>query len=352
MLRWMAILSVWACLVPGLLAAEKRLDFADDAIGKEPKGFKSLLVGGGAPGDWKVVLDEGSDDLKPLTQGAPATNKRRVLAQVSRDKTDERFPLLVYEEEKLKDFTLTLKLKTVEGEAEQMAGVAFRLQDEKNYYAVRISSLGNNLRFYRVQNGFRDPPIGPSIQVPKGVWHELKVECKGNRIRLKLNGNEAMPEITDSSFSEGRVGFWTKSDAVSYFTEIRLDYIPREYLAKAMVRETMQRNPRLVGMKIFARRQGKEDLEVVASSDNEGLGVLGTQVEKDAVAKDAIFYGRTKKVVTVTLPLHDRNGDPVAAVRVDMTPFPGQTEANAVARAVPIIRGIEGRVKESKDLTE
>ena len=38
----------------------------------------------------------------------------------------------------------------------------------------------------------RSDPVGPEIEIPKGTWHEIAVECKGNRIRCLLNGKEAM----------------------------------------------------------------------------------------------------------------------------------------------------------------
>jgi hypothetical protein len=52
------------------------------------------------------------------------------------------------------------------------------------------------------------------------------------------------------------------------------------------------------------------------------------------------------------MPLHDRNGDTVAAVRVLMRSFKGQTEQNAIARALPIIKGMETRIRSARDLIE
>ena len=56
--------------------------------------------------------------------------------------------------------------------------------------------------------------------------------------------------------------------------------------------------------------------------------------------------------VVVTLPLHDRNGDRVAAARVVMRSFAGQTEQNAIVRAMPIIKQMQGRIQNAKDLAE
>jgi hypothetical protein len=50
--------------------------------------------------------------------------------------------------------------------------------------------------------------------------------------------------------------------------------------------------------------------------------------------------------------LRDRNGDIIAAVRVVMKSFIGQTEANALARATPIVREMQLRVQSFADLAE
>ena len=347
------LLLCWAlaCLGPGQ-AAERVFDFSTNKLDAPPTGFRSTVAGAGQPGDWRIVLDEVPPTLAPLLPNAPVLTKRPVLAQLSQDPTDEHFPLLIFEGEVFGDFTLTTKFKTVAGAREQMAGVAFRIQYERNFYVVRASSLGNSFRFYKVVNGVRDNPIGPELEIPKGVWHELAVECNGNRIRFRLDGKEPMPELTDSAFAAGKIGFWTKSDSVSYFTDIRLSYTPRECLAKAIVSEMKRKHPRLLGLKIFSRSAARPQLHLVASDDDKEIGKPAGQVEQDTVAKDAVFYGKSGRKVFVTMPLHDRNGEPIAAVRVVMESFPGQTQANALGRAAPIVKAMEARVGAATDLTQ
>ena len=191
-------------------AAERTFDFTDLPPDQPPPGFRSTVAGLGKPGDWKVVLDEVPSLLAPLTDKAPVVAKRAVLAQLAQDMADEHFPMLVFEGETYGDFTLTTRFKMGSGIVEQMSGVAFRSHDEKNFYVIRASSLGNNLRFYKVVNGERGPLIGPEVEIPKGAWHELTVECKGNQIRCLLDGQERIPTLTDSSFASGKIGFWTK----------------------------------------------------------------------------------------------------------------------------------------------
>lgn len=339
----------WALTVRG---AERRFDFGQAPLGQPPPGFRSAVSGGGKPGDWRIIEDEVPPPVSAGTTEAPSPVRHRVLAQLAQDPTDEHFPLLIFAEQSFGDFTFTTRFKTVAGDKERMAGVAFRLRDEQNYYVVRASSLGNNLRFYKFVNGQRSAPIGPEVPVPSGVWHELSIQCQGNQIRIRLNGREVIPMLTDNSFSRGRVAFWTKSDSVSYFADARIDYTPLEPLAQKLVREAMEKYPRLLGLRLYAPRGADGDLEVVGASRPEERGLAATEVEKDVAARGTSYFARGKTQVVVTLPLHDYNGDPVAALRVAMKPFVGQTEKNAIARALPIARRIERQFRRASELTE
>ena len=333
-------------------AAEIKFDFSEMALNQTPPGFRSTVAGEGRAGDWKVILDEVPPVIAPLSTNAPIVTKRAVLAQLSQDPTDEHFPLLIYDQEVFSDFTLTTRFKTVSGAAEQMAGVAFRLQDEKNYYVVRASSLGNTFRFYKVVNGERGQWIGPQVEIPKGAWRELTVQCKGNEIRCGLDGKELIPPLTDTSFGRGKIGFWTKSDSVSCFVDTRVSYVPREVPAQVMVRDIMKKYPRLLGLKIYARTGTPPELRLIGSNEEKAVGEPGGETERDVLDRGTMYYSKGKTAVAVTMPLRDRNGDAVAAVRVVMKSFLGQTEQNALVRAMPIVKELQARVKNAADLTQ
>lgn len=330
--------------------AELVFPFAETPLNEVPKGFRSALTGQGAPGDWRMVLDEVPPTMAPLTPNAVAATRRPVLAQLSGDVTDERYPLLIYEGETFGDFRLSTRFKLVSGALEQMAGVAFRLQDENNYYYIRASGVGRTFRFFKLVNGQRGQAIGPEIEIPRGVWHQLSVECKGNQIRCWLNEKEIIPTMTDNTFSAGKIAFWTKSDSVSYFVDAKIVYTPREGLGSVLVREIMERYPRLEGLKIFLVPQGKSEPVIVASNRAEEQGRAGGKVESDVIGSDRIYYGKSGQKVIVTMPLHDRNGDTVAAVQVTMKSFKGQTESNAIARATPIVKMMESRIRNADEL--
>jgi hypothetical protein len=351
--RFTVTLISVALLLSCALAAEKKFDFGEYPLEKTPPGFRSTVAGSGKPGEWKTVMDEVPPTLAPLSPNAPVVTRRAVLAQLARDGIDEHFPILVYDEESFGDFAFRTRFKTVSGEAEQMAGIVFRFQDEKNYYVVRASSLGSTFRFYKVVNGERGPPLGPDkVEIPKGTWHELAIECKGNQIRSWLDGKELIPALTDNSFASGKIGFWTKSDSVSYFSDAKISYTPKEVLAQVLVRDSLKTYPRLLGLKISAIRPGETEPRVVGASKEKDLGQPGSSTERDVISRGTIYYGKESGSVTVTMPLRDQNGEPVAAVAVTMKSFAGQTEQNAIARAMPIVKEMQLRVPTLQDLLQ
>ncbi len=332
-------------------AAERRFDFADVKANEAPPGFRSTVTGQGKPGEWKVILEEVAPAFASTSPSGRIITQKAVLAQLSRDATDEHFPLLIYDEDAYGDFTLTTRFKIVEGKEEQMAGVAFRVQDEKNYYYIRASALGGTFAFFRFVNGVRSDPLAVKVEIPKGVWHELAVECRGNQIRGLLNGQPLL-QVTDTAFARGKIGFWTKSDSVSYFSDTIIQYTPLEVFAQALVRDAFKKYPRLAGLKVFASLEAEAPVKLVASNDASDLGKPAGPTEREVIKRGAVGYERAGESVSVTLPLRDANGDIVAAVQVVMKSFPGQTEKNAIARAVPIIKQMEARVKTAKDLVQ
>ena len=343
--------SIFAAFTFSVGAAELNFDFSQFVLNSSPTGFVSQVSGAGKPGDWKIIADEIPLALAPLSPNGPKAGKRFVLAQLSQDTTDEHFPLLIFTGETFGDFTVTTRFKCVSGSVDQMAGIAFRVQDEKNFYVVRASSLGNSFRFYKVVNGERSPPIGPQIKIPSGVWHEMSIECHGTQIRCSLNGAELIPVLTDNSFAAGKIAFWTKSDSVSYFLDTKIIYTPRVSVAQKIISDMMERYPRLVGLKIFSKN-GAGELRVIASNNQNQIGEPGGKVEAIVLEKEAPYYTKADETVSVIMPLKDRNGDAIAALRIIMQPFPGQTEKNVLARAMPIVKAVEARIVSAKDLTQ
>ena len=345
-------ISIWLyffALVLKVSGAEIHFNFSDTPEGALPTNFQAVLAGSGSPAIWKIVLDDVPSAFAPLTDKAPNVSRHGVLAQTSDDPTDERFPMLLFTGEKFRNFKFTTRFKIVSGVTEQMAGVVFRYQNASNYYVVRASALGKNVRFYKVVDGVRSNPIGPQVDVTTGMWHTLAVQCEGTQISFWYDDKLVMPALGDNSLNDGLLGFRTKSDAVAYYTDATVDYTPIVSGAQAMINRIIAKQSRLLGLRIYTA-QTNGTTAVVASKDTAEIGKEGTEAEAAAINDGTVSFGREKGVVLVTLPLHDRNGDFIAAVRVRMKSFFGETQDNAVTRARMIVKLMQDQVGSAKDL--
>jgi hypothetical protein len=334
---------------------ERDLNFGDYPIDQTPSNFVSTVTGQGKPGNWKTILDEAPSAMPARDPNAPAVTEHTVLAQLARNAIDDHFPLLVLNDDTFHDFTFTTRFKIVGGAVAEMGGIVFRYQDEKNYYVLMASVLDSHFWFFKIVNGVRSEKlIGPQIEIAKNEWREITVQCEGNHIHCRLDGKEIIPMITDSSFSVGKVGFWTKSDSVSYFADAKLTYTPRETLAQSLVADALNRFSRLEGLKIFAVRPGGKGPVVVASKDEKELNQPGGKVERDVIQNGKSYFGKDKKAGTVilTVPLRDRNGDPIAAVVLTMKSFPGETEDTAALKAQGVMATLQPRVTSLDDLLQ
>jgi hypothetical protein len=181
-----------------------RIDF------ESPVAFQPMLTGRGGPVAWSVIDD-------PTGPAGP-----KVLAQTSRDRTDYRFPLAVFDQPVLQDLDVAVRFKPVSGEVDRAAGIAVRLADRDNYYVVRANALEDNVRLYRVVKGDRQQFAGANAKVPSGVWQELRLSVRGSRFEVFFGG-KSLYSATDATFpAAGRVALWTKADSVTAFDDLRI----------------------------------------------------------------------------------------------------------------------------------
>jgi len=341
----------WLLCAVSAWGSELNIDFARATTGTTPTNFLSTVAGQGPVGNWTILSDYVPPLLAPLTPQAEQLSSRPVLAQTSQDPTDERFPILVYQPASFKDFKLTTRFKIVSGVAEQMAGVVFRYQNSSNFYVVRASALGHNVRFYEVINGVRSDPIGPQVDLVPGKWHTLSVQCSGNEITIWMDDTQIMPSLQNNTFNSGKVGFWTKSDAVSYFSDLHIDYTPEVSAAQTMVNQLLADQDRILDLKLYTLNAQGEP-HVLACKHSQNLGEPGGPAEKAALTDGTISFGRGTGTVAVWLPLRDRNGDPIASVWVRLTSFLGETQDHAISRGTLIIKRLEAKVTSSEELLQ
>jgi len=182
------------------------IDFEKCALDKPPPDFTLVPSSQGAAGVW-AVKEEG---------------KKRVLAQTLADKTDFRFPVLIYDKLSAKNVSVSVKLKTVSGELDQAGGVIARFKDAKSYYLTRANALEGNVGLYRVVGGVRQQFADSKQKVTANEWHTLKLEITDTHFKVSYD-DKLIIEADDPTHQEaGKAGVWTKSDSVTYFDDLEI----------------------------------------------------------------------------------------------------------------------------------
>ncbi len=133
----------------------------------------------------------------------------------------------------IRDGFVEVRFKAIAGTEDQAGGLVWRARDANNYYVARANALENNVVLYKTVNGKRsaldivDRKTGYGVKAPvaPGLWHKLRVEFSGSRLKVRFNDKD-MFEVDDSTFSEaGQVGLWTKADSVTAFDDFSYDEV-------------------------------------------------------------------------------------------------------------------------------
>jgi len=180
----------------GMVTAQEGtvINFDNATTGSLPGGWTN------ATGKWVVKQD----------------GKNTVLAQTFKNR-GSNFNVAVYNGATLKDVDLSVDIRAISGNEDEGGGLVWRYIDNNNYYVVRFNPLEDNYRLYKVENGRRIQLASARATVPKGSWFTVKVEMKGNQVNCYLNGKRLLEKTDDTFTKAGKVGFWTKADAVSDF---------------------------------------------------------------------------------------------------------------------------------------
>ena len=187
----------------------KLMNFESDEIGKIPNDFSNQMTGKGGLGKWEVIGDE----------TAPST--LNALAQTSQEYFGYHFNMAINEKETYEDLELIVKFKGVKGREDQGGGPVWRYQDANNYYIARANPLENNFRVYKVVNGNRIQMDSARLKVTSNEWHTIKIINRMSQIQCFYDGRPYL-EVTDDTFQRGKIGLWTKADAVTYFDDLEV----------------------------------------------------------------------------------------------------------------------------------
>jgi hypothetical protein len=157
---------------------------------------------------------------------ASAPSPPRVFALTESANYDGTFNLAVAQGASFGDLDLSVRVKAVSGEEDQGGGPIWRCQDEDNYYICRFNPLEGNFRMYVVANGKRRQLKSVKLELSADRWYEVRVRMIGNQITCYLDEDAKLTATDDTIARPGRIGLWTKADAVTSFDDLRVRTLP------------------------------------------------------------------------------------------------------------------------------
>ncbi|HJV66441.1 MAG TPA: hypothetical protein VJ550_11950 [Geomonas sp.] len=183
------------------VAAAASWNFDQQRSGLAPAGF--YVTGG----QWLVKAD------------ASAPSTPNVLAQIARN-SPEACNVVLIADSHYRDLDLSVRLRPVDGQTEQGGGVVWRALDGRNYYLARYNPLSRDFVLYRVQNYGR-LELGRAQAASLAGWRTVRVVMTGDHIEAYLDGRKYL-DARDGTFpTGGRIGLWTRGDAVTYFDDLK-----------------------------------------------------------------------------------------------------------------------------------
>lgn len=163
---------------------------------------------------WKVESGDWA-----LSQGAEGP-------RLSQRSTENEFCWILCPEpaEGASDVDVSVRFKPLSGKVDASGGIAIRARGE-DYLVLRANCLEQNLRVYAHRDGRREVAAGTRIAPPAlGTWHTLRIVAIGPRVQAWLNG-ELLLDFETDFVGPGRVGLWTKADAVTEFDDLVVRWV-------------------------------------------------------------------------------------------------------------------------------
>jgi len=198
----MFILAALFAAATAAIAQAERWNFDTGSAGSLPAGWQAGVTGRGTP-KWTVEAD-------PTAPSPP---------NVLRQSGSGTFPWAVKPDIQIADGFVEVKFKPLSGREDQAGGLVWRWKDGDTYYIARANALEDNVSLYYTRNGSRNTLKYADAPVAKGQWHTLRVDFKGERIAISLDGKTCIQYEDKHISGAGAVGLWTKADSVTSFDD-------------------------------------------------------------------------------------------------------------------------------------
>jgi hypothetical protein len=235
-------------------AADIKVDLSKEQPGKPPVIFEPIV------GTWLVAQD-GPDKVIALDGRPWVANKdtptkllvesaRRLYGTSNEELMDSAKQFAYYPVAILKSVdtfsngTISMKFKTMGGEADRCSGILFNVKPNGDWLAIRYNDTENNVGLWEFHGGIRRnvrfSDRTKPFMLDRAAWHELKMTVAGADFKAYLDGALAIQYTFGSGPAAGRkgppnpdlfpannpvlrppvagkVGLWSKTDSSSYF---------------------------------------------------------------------------------------------------------------------------------------
>jgi hypothetical protein len=241
----------------GLRAQATKVDLSKEVVGKAPTVFEPQM------GTWIVAQDGADKVIKVDGEAFKATlstpdrlfleNARKLYGTSNEDLMDNAKQFTMYPIAVMKNSpvfsngTISLKFKTISGDADQASGILFNVKPNGDWLCVRYNDTENNVALWEFHNGLRRnmrfSDRAKKFMLDRAAWHELKLTIDGADLKAWLDGELALEYTLGSQPGPGRnnappnpdlipannavlrppvigkIGVWAKTDTTSYFKD-------------------------------------------------------------------------------------------------------------------------------------
>jgi hypothetical protein len=238
------------------IAADLKVDLGAEQVGKPPAAFEPMV------GTW-IVAQDGSDKVI-MVDGRPwvasKDNPTKLLVQTARKlygtsneelmdtaKQFAYYPVAILRGvDNFSNGTITIKFKTIAGDADRCSGILFNVKPNGDWLAIRYNDTENNVALWEFHNGIRRPvkfsDRSKLFMLDRNAWHELRLTVDGANVKGTLDGTTAVehtlgtdpvagargapnPDLFPANNPvlrppvAGKIGLWSKTDSTSYFKD-------------------------------------------------------------------------------------------------------------------------------------
>jgi hypothetical protein len=238
-------------------AAPQTIDLSKERAGRAPETFEPIV------GTWLIAQDGGNNVV--MVDGRPwvasKDNPTKLLVQSARKlygtsneelmdnaKQFAYYPVaLLRSVQTFSNGTISVKFKTVAGDADRASGILFNVKPNGDWLAIRYNDTENNVALWEFHNGMRRPikfsDRTKPFMLDRAAYHELKMTVDGTKFTAWVDGVEALdytlgsepgpgrngaaphPDMFPANNPvlrppvSGRIGLWAKTDSTSYFKD-------------------------------------------------------------------------------------------------------------------------------------